>query len=154
MTEIVLEFLQVLGLSMFKFFFGPLWGAKLGLHFALTFVAAVGGMTLSVLIFSFFGIKIKAYIVKTFYKKQRRIFTPKNRRIVTVWLKYGLMGIAFLTPPLLTPPIGTLIAGGFGEPRGRIVLYMLVSSLFWGLLVCYAAYELRHIPFLKFLFEN
>ncbi len=149
MAELILKFLEVSALCMFKFFFGPFLGAKYGLPILVTFLASLLGMNASVLLFSFFGLKIKRFIITTFYKKKRKIFTPQNRRIVGIWQKYGLMGIAFLTPPLLTPPVGTLIASGFGEPRQRIVLFMLISSFCWGALICFIAYELKQVPFLR-----
>ena len=147
--ETLLQLLSVGALSMFKFFFGPFLGAKAGLGFVSTYFAAVFGMNLSVIIFSFFGIHIKRFIVSTFYRNSRKVFTRGNRRLVHIWLKYGLLGVAFLTPPLLTPPIGTLLASGFGEPRQRIVLFMLISSAFWGIVVCYIAFELKEVSFLK-----
>ena len=149
MVETIGKLAEIAALSMFKFAFGAFLGAKLGTSFLFTFLASVGGMNLSVLIFSFFGLKIKKLITSIFYKKKKKLFTPGNRRIVTVWMKYGLIGIAFLTPPLFTPPVGTLVASGFGEPRQRIVLFMLISSIFWGIVFCYAAYQLKEVPFLK-----
>lgn len=147
--ETLLRFLSVGALSMFKFFFGPFLGAKEGLGFTSTYITCVIGMNLSVLIFSFFGEYIKRFFIATFYRNKKKVFTPGNRRLVTIWQKYGLWGVAILTPPLLTPPVGTLLASGFGEPRQRIVLFMLVSSLVWGLIVCYIAFVLKEVPFLK-----
>ncbi|MEZ5067446.1 MAG: hypothetical protein R2847_02715 [Bacteroidia bacterium] len=37
-----------------------------------------------------------------------KIFTKRNRRIITLWRKYGLFGIAFITPVILSIPIGTI----------------------------------------------
>ena len=149
MFELIEKLVTVIALSMFKFFFGPFLGSKLGLHYLNTFWACVLGMNLSVLLFSFFGDRIKMFILTTFYRNKKKKFTPGNRRLVNIWKKYGMIGIAFLTPPLLTPPIGTLVASGFGEPRKTIVLYMLISSVIWGVIVCYIAYVLKEIPFLK-----
>jgi len=148
MAELISKLISVGALSMFKFSFAPFLGAKLGLHFFNSYITCTIGMNLSVLIFSFFGKYIKQFFVGIFYKSKKR-FTPSNRRLVTIWQKYGLYGVAFLTPPLLTPPVGTLLASGFGEPRQRIVLFMLVSSTLWGLLICYVAYELKEMPLLK-----
>jgi membrane protein DedA with SNARE-associated domain len=100
-------------------------------------------MNLSVFVFSFFGDRIKGYFINKFYSQNRRIFTPSNRRIVTIWQKYGLIGVALLTPPLLTPPVGALVATGFGEEKKKIFLYMFVSSILWGWLLCYASYSLK-----------
>ena len=149
MFELIEKLISVIALSMVKFFFAPFLGSKLGLHYLNTFWACVLGMNLSVLLFSFFGDKIKFFILATFYRNKKKKFTASNRRLVTIWNKYGMVGIALLTPPLLTPPIGTLVASGFGEPRKTIVLYMLVSSVIWGVVVCYIAYVLKEVPFLK-----
>jgi hypothetical protein len=143
MIETLLDLLSVASLSMFKFFFAPFLGAEEGLHFVPTFWACIIGMNLSVFIFSLFGDSIKLFIIKKFYQKKRKVFTPSNRRLVAIWQKYGLFGVALLTPPLLTPPIGTLLASGFGERRRRIMVYMFVSSLIWGLILCYASYGLK-----------
>jgi hypothetical protein len=149
MDETLRGLLTVGALSMFKFFLAPFLGAKEGLHFMTTFVAMVTGMNLSVVVFSLFGQRIKHFIYSTFYRRPRKVFSPKSRRTVTMWHKYGMWGVAFLTPALLTPPVGTLIACGFGEDRKRIVLFMFVSSVLWGLLLCFVAYELKEVPFLK-----
>ncbi|MBC7749645.1 MAG: small multi-drug export protein [Methylotenera sp.] len=149
MFELIEKIVSVVALSMVKFFFAPFLGSKLGLHYINTFWACVLGMNLSVILFSFFGDKIKMFIISIFYRNQKKKFTAGNRRLVTIWNKYGMVGIAFLTPPLLTPPVGTLVASGFGEPRKKIVLYMLISSVLWGIIVCYIAYALKEVPFLK-----
>ena len=149
MLELVEKIFTVVALSMVKFFFAPFLGSKLGLHYLNTFLACVLGMNLSVILFSFFGDRIKLFILTTFYRNKKKKFTPGNRRLVTIWNKYGMLGIAVLTPPLLTPPIGTLVASGFGEPRKTIVLYMLISSIVWGIVVVYIAYVLKEVPFLK-----
>jgi len=143
------KFLEVAALSMFKFLFAPFLGAKVGLNMWTTWAACLIGMNLSVFLFSFFGQKIKKFWATLFPSKSQKLFSQKSRRVVSIWAKYGLYGIAFLTPPLFTPPVGSLIAASFGEPRQRIVLFMLISSLIWGTAFCYIAFELKEVPFLK-----
>lgn len=143
MIESLADLFSVMALSMFKFFFAPFLGAEEGLHFFSTFWACIVGMNLSVVVFSFFGDSIKGFVVKWFYSKNRKKFTPTNRRIVSIWKKYGLLGLALLTPPLLTPPVGTLVATGFGVEKKKIFFYMFVSSILWGLLLCYTSYALK-----------
>ena len=41
---------------------------------------------------------------------RKKVFTKKNRRIVKLWKKYGEFGVAFLTPIILSIPLGTFIA--------------------------------------------
>lgn len=143
------KFLEVTALSMFKFLFAPFLGAKLGLSMWTTWAACMTGMNLSIFIFSFFGQKIKKFWATLFPSKREKLFSTKSRRTVAIWTKYGLYGIAFLTPPLFTPPVGAIIAASFGEPRQRIVLFMLISSLIWGTAFCFIAYELKEVSFLK-----
>jgi hypothetical protein len=64
-------------------------------------------------------------------KNQKRIFTKRNRRIVSIFRKYGLFGITFLTPVLLSIPLGTIIANSLEKNKRKIFLYMFISILFW-----------------------
>jgi hypothetical protein len=73
------------------------------------------------------------YVYVDSSKKKNRIFTPRNRRIVKVWSKYGLAGIAFLTPIIISIPIGTVIATRLVHNKKKIFLYMFLSILFWSL---------------------
>ena len=90
----------------------------------------------TVVILTYVGSNVRERLVKFFgSKKPTRKITPKKRRIVKIWRKYGIVGVAFLTPLLLTPPGGTLIALSFKEKKQQIILYMLASSIFWSLIL-------------------
>jgi MFS family permease len=64
--------------------------------------------------------------------KKKPIFTKRNRMIVRLMQKYGLNGIAVLTP-LLSLPLGVFIAGRindkFIQNRKKVLLYLCTSSL-------------------------
>jgi hypothetical protein len=45
-----------------------------------------------------------------------------------------------LTPVILTPIGGTLLAVGFGSPRPKILLYMLISAGFWSVVLTFSIY--------------
>ena len=51
-----------------------------------------------------------------------------------VWKKYGIIGIAFLTPPLISPPFGAIIAVAFREPRPRIIAFLATGVVLWSAL--------------------
>ena len=126
----LLKYISVIVTSMFKFLIGPPVGYQLDLSFLESFLLTTLGMMAGVIVFTFLGRQIKIHIYDRFIRP-KQLFTPRNRRIVRVWRKYGLLGIAFLTPIFLSPPGGTLIAVSFGEKRRRIFLYMFVSGAFW-----------------------
>jgi hypothetical protein len=72
------------------------------------------------------------YISSTPVKK---IFTRRNRNVVKVWRKYGLFGIALLTPVLLSIPIGTILANSLVNNRRKIIIYMFFSLLLWSVTI-------------------
>lgn len=116
--------------SMLKFILGPLGGFAAKLHVVTTIIATVAGTMTVVLAFSFAGDWIRNNVLNRFFPNRRR-FSDRNRRFVTIWKKYGVAGVAFLTPLLLTPIGGTLLAISFGSPRDKLILYMLISASAW-----------------------
>jgi hypothetical protein len=75
---------------------------------------------------------------------EKKLFSPRSRRFVRLWRKYGLIGISFLTPVLISIPIGTVIANAFEENKKKIFLYMFVSIVFWSVLLT-TIFELFHV---------
>jgi hypothetical protein len=66
-------------------------------------------------------------------KKQRKVFTKRNRRLVIMRTRYGLPGIVFLTPVLLSIPIGTFLITKYYGSSKKIFFYFLVSNVAWSL---------------------
>lgn len=152
MLEEILKAIPVFLFSMVKFILGPSIGFGAKLHFLTTVFVTVAGMMTSVVIFTYFG----EWIKNRFFKK-RKIFTSNNRRFAGTWKKYGLTGIAFLTPLLLTPIGGTLLAVSFGSPKEKIIFFMFVSAAAWSLIFSGVIYFLggEVFPeFMKWIFAN
>jgi membrane protein DedA with SNARE-associated domain len=139
MWEELLKALPVAASSSVKFIFGPLGGYGLGLHLVTTIIATVVGMMASVTAFTFFGDWLRDKIVHRFFSKRKK-FSQGNRRFVTIWKKYGLAGVAFLTPLLLTPIGGTILAVAFGSPKDRVLIYMFISGSVWATIFSVAIY--------------
>ena len=131
MTELLAKYFSVFSLSMFKFVFGPVTGASLGLNVIETWLLTSAGMMATVLVITYAGSSLRARIVARFGKKQT--ISARKRRMVRMWNRYGIAGVAFLTPLLLSPPGGAIVAVSFGEKKHKIILYMLLSAIFWGL---------------------
>ena len=126
------KYFAVFSVSALKFIFGPLTGFMLELSLIETALFTVLGMMFTVIVITYAGSKLREKILKWFFKK-RRVFSPKTRKIVKIWRAYGVWGVAFLTPLLFSPPIGTAIAVSFGEKKHRILYTMLISGIFWGI---------------------
>jgi hypothetical protein len=126
MWEEILKAFSIYLLSALKVIFGPTLGYAAGLHFITTVLTTIAGMMTSVIAFTYFGEWLRMKVLKRWLDSKK--FSPKNRRIVQIWKRFGLAGIAILTPLALTPIGGTLLAVSFGAPKEKIILYMLISA--------------------------
>ena len=137
--EEALTILTIYVLCMFKIIFGPTMGYAAGLSPLVTVIITVAGMMTTILIITFFGEKLRDTVLRRFLKP-KKVFTPKNRRFVKIWRKYGEMGISFLTPILLSPPGGAIIAMALGGSRKKTVGYMFLWSVVWSTILTYTFY--------------
>jgi hypothetical protein len=102
------------------------------------FITAGGGIT-GVIVFTYFGSFIgrlwRVYVLR----KESTAAAPMDtdKWYVKVWQRYGIWGTAFLTPPILSPPIGTSLALFFGTPKHKIVLIYAISMLIWAVVFAF-----------------
>lgn len=69
-------------------------------------------------------------------KHPKKIFTKSNRRIIRIKHRFGLTGIAILTPIFLSIPIGAFLAERFYKDKKKVIIYLSISAIFW----CIALY--------------
>jgi hypothetical protein len=133
--------------SLFKFIAGPVLGFAAGLNSIEMLLITVAGMMTTVFTITLLGDWFRANW-KLGLQKKRQVFSPKTRRIVTIWKKYGVFGVAFLTPVLLTPVGGTVIMNAFNVKKEKIFLYMFLSAMFWGIVFSFSIQYILDIPIL------
>ena len=97
----------------------------------------------SVLAFTYFGEWLRLRLLHGLLKNHKR-FTPRSRKFVKIWKKYGLRGVAALTPLILTPIGGTLLAVSSGSPKERIIFFMLISAVVWAVVLTATIYFFGH----------
>lgn len=129
-----LKYLSVIGGTMIKFIFGPTIGFAAGLSYWETAICTFVGMMIAVSAVTFLGLPFRRFLLQKFASNAKK-FTPRKRMIVRIWKKYGIIGIAFLTPLILTPIGGSIIAVSFGEKSYRIMLFMIISAAIWAVLI-------------------
>jgi hypothetical protein len=134
MWEEIVKAIPIYFSGMIKFVFGPVGGYMTGLSLFTTIITTVASMMSVVLAFSFFGEFLRTKVFGRFFARRKK-FSERNRKVITFWRKYGLPGVAALTPILLTPIGGTLIALSFGTPREKLILYMFVSASVWSVVM-------------------
>ena len=133
--QIVMVFL----LSGFKFGFGGVPLAEFVYKFPffkLITVTTAGGVTGAIL-FAY----ISEWVLDTWHKFRMRKFpqhehherkhAPESKLVKKIREKWGLYGIAFFTPFILSIPIGTLIAVHFYHDKQKVISYMIVSIVGW-----------------------
>jgi hypothetical protein len=112
--------------------------------FETVFWTNLGGL-IGIFIFAFLSEQIiflwKNYIGKYFLfifnrKKfhnppPKKLFTRKNRKIIRIKNRYGLIGIAMVTPVLLSIPVGVfLVIRYFNQKKGKFAI-LFSSNIIW-----------------------
>lgn len=141
MAEEILKAIPIFVTCLFKFIFGPVMGYGIGLHLVTTILTTILGTMTSVVAFTYFGSWLRLRVLKRILKT-RKTFNSTNRRAVKIRTTFGLAGIAILTPLILTPIGGTLLAVSIGASKERILLYMLLSATVFAVLFSVAIYSL------------
>src|SRR5690349_24549542 len=138
MWEEILRAIPVYLSSMLKFILGPIGGYAAGLTLTTTILTTVAGMMTSVLAFTFFGDWLRDKVFHRFFKNRHA--SQRSQRFSGVWKKYGIAGVAILTPLLLTPIGGTLLAISLGTPKDKLIFYMFLSAAVWSVVFSGAIY--------------
>ena len=103
----------------------------------------VGGI-LGIYFFAFLSDKLIAWWNRNIRKSStkgssdesgdKKVFTKRNRRIVRIKQKYGLIGIALSTPIVLSIPLGTFLVVRYYRSSRTKFLYLIVSNLAWSII--------------------
>ena len=92
----------------------------------------MAGGTFGVLIFTFLGAAISKKLEKYNFFKMKR---SKLRKLIKIKNGYGLIGIAFITPVIISIPVGCIISSAFENDRNRVLRLQISSVLIWSLVL-------------------
>ncbi len=90
------------------------------------------GSMVGVVFFTYLSDKINRWL-KNYTKRRKKI--GFLRFLVKLRKSYGLIGISILTPILLSIPLGCYLSKTFIKSNKKIVLYMSVSIILWGIII-------------------
>lgn len=113
------------------FWQGMLFGISSGMLGILTF------MFLSTLILQFWNWLKEQLGIKR--AKPRKVFSKRSRMIVRVKSKYGLAGIALLSPMIISLPVGVFLAMRYFKNKKQVFIYMLGGVIIWSLIYASSA---------------
>jgi hypothetical protein len=60
-----------------------------------------------------------------------KVFTKGNRRIIRMKKRFGIWGIALITPLGLSMPVGTFVAERFYKDKKKVILVFSIAAIFW-----------------------
>lgn len=159
-----LEIAEVGLIASVKFLLAPFEAERYGMSYWSAWVITTGGGIAGIYVFYFAGsfiahwwqhnlAKIKSFFtrrpVSDYEGENRRVMTRKNKMIVRIKKRFGLAGIAFITPCIISIPIGTLVAVAFYRKRKPVLLYLTISLVLWSFVLNYIAQLLalsQYIP--------
>ncbi len=153
MDKLLSSILVFLG-SIVKFSMGSLTAIAANLGIGGSLANIIGGI-IGIVLFTYLGGYIQDYLVKKFPKRFGRRFTSSNRFLVRIKQKFGLGGIAALTPIVLSIPVGILFALALTHDKKKIMISMLLSMFFWAtvLFLPYYLFNINVVDIITRLFE-
>jgi hypothetical protein len=146
MAELI-KWLTVTGLAALKVV--PALGLAISLKMNRweIFVALAAGSFMGVSFFTLFGLRIRGWLKER--RDRKGIRKPMNyrkaRKWKRMWLRFGLVGIALLTPPVISPPVGAIISVIFEKRRSRILLCMGASILAWSVVFAFLGEQILRL---------
>ncbi len=135
MSAYFLKLFSVLIWSAFKYLVGFFIAIGSPPHFGFieTMVTNVGGGMLGVIVYLY----VWDYWL-SIWKRWRKPevsegikMNMRRRWMVKLIVKFEIYGIIFLTPLILTPPLGTILAAMIEPNKWKIKIYMLISFTLW-----------------------
>jgi hypothetical protein len=137
-------YFAVMAASSIKFVAGPLTGFGLGLSMFETIVCTWVGMMFTVTVMLTIGRFLVQQIARIRVQKPK-LFSGRVRYAVSIWQRFGIKGIAVMTPLLFTPIGGSLLALSFKVPTPRVLFFMAISGIFWSVIFTVLFYQLTFI---------
>lgn len=134
----MLEFSKIIGLLVFstlKFFFAPSGALLAGYSFLETVTIHIVGGFSGFLLFFFAGKFIVLWWRKVYKPKNKKLFNKRNRLIVKVKTKYGLLGIAVLTPLILSIPVGAILASYYFPRAHKTLPIFFLCLVIWSFIL-------------------
>jgi len=148
----LIKAISIFFLSSVKLMFAPGAAAAAGFSFWETvLITSIGGMA-GIVFFYFFGHMIFVAI-DDFRRKRRkvevpkRIFTRRNRFIIALRGKVGIIGLTFLTPAIISIPIGSVVAAKYYYEHRLTLPLLLVFTITWSFLLSLFSFNIKDLIF-------
>jgi uncharacterized membrane protein len=106
-------------------------GALAGMNApAVALIAFIGNMATILLLILLID-RIKLWLQRRKDRKGVSAEGKREKRAAAIWKKYGLPGLALISPITVGSHLGAIMAMSFGGTRRQITVWMTVSILVW-----------------------
>jgi uncharacterized membrane protein len=130
-VELFSQSLIVFGLALIELSLAIPTGFILELSPVAIAIASITGAALAAFIVALAGERLRAWLVRQRYG--RFLLDWQQGRAQKIWIKYGVIGLGLLAPLLTGAPVGALLGITFGIPRRRLMLWMTIGIVLWGI---------------------
>lgn len=105
-------------------------------NYVMALLSSCSGAVLGTVVFTYLSAGILKWwntLKERWFKSKhpKKIFTKSNRRVLKIKQRFGLTGIAILTPVLLSIPIGAFLAERFYKDKKKVIIYLSISGIVW-----------------------
>ncbi len=107
-------------------------------------IVASGG-ALGVLVFTYLGAIISNYFSRFSFFKFK---FGKLKKLIRIKNSYGLIGLALISPLIISIPVGCIISAAFEHDKRIVIRWQLLSVIFWSVLL-FGLKGLFHIDITK-----
>lgn len=141
---ILAKAIPVILLSMIKFLPCPSLAVVLGYNFwqtiLITVPAGIAGVAFFYLSANFLidrSRRRRAKAIAAGRAKKTRNFTWLNKTLIRIKHRFGVLGIALITPTMLSIPLGSIIMAKFFKHKKEALPALIVSVAVWGVLLTF-----------------
>ena len=140
-----LHAITVMTAGVLKFLFSAIVSYRFGNSYWETVLLTGTGGCIGTVVFYLGGARVLEWLRLLRVRKRaraissgqqpKRIFTRTNRMIVRMKRGYGVKGLAFILPPILSIPITSLLAAKYFRHDRRTLPLLLSSVVIWSVVL-------------------
>ncbi len=143
----IAEIVSIFFLSAVKFLFAPSISVAAGFSLIETILITSSGGMFGITAFYYFG----HFIIKSIDRwrlgknptQTKKVFTKKNKIIVKLKDRFGLIGLVIVTPALISIPIGCVVAAKFYYDNKLTYPMLLISTAIWSVVLSIVSISIK-----------
>lgn len=148
----LIKAISIFFLSAVKLMFAPGTAAAAGFGFWETVSLTSAGGLAGIFFFYFFG-HVIFMSIDDFRRRRRKvevpkkIFTKRNRFIIALRGKVGIIGLTFLTPAIISIPIGSVVAAKYYYDNRLTLPLLVLFTITWSVILSVFSFYLKDLFF-------